>query len=145
MKKRWAAMFTAAIGLGLCLCLFCGCKPVEVEEKPFYTLEEAYHYGWLKKTDLKSIAKLVNNHTSLDIEGLENEALTAIKDSYAALRNAEPDEVTVIYYGNFNNHIAVDLSIYGDLGSTVIKEVTVGGVKFVYPHSAAEVVIYRIK
>ena len=128
------------------LCLLCGCKPkpVEIEEKPFYTLEEAYSYGWLKKKDLKSIAELVNHLRSLDIEELDSEVLAAIKESYATLRNVETDEVIVTYYGKFNEYYAVGKSVYGDVVASVMVEVEVGGVKFFYPNIAAEVTIFRV-
>ena len=145
MKKILTAVMSAVLALTV-LCLVCGCKPeepLEIEDKPFYTLEEAHSYGWISKSNLKSIAKLVNDIDSVNIAELDSEVLAAIKESYAALRDAESDEVIVIYYGNFNNYYAVDVSKYGDISPSVAVEVTVGGVKFVYPHGGAEVVIYK--
>ena len=136
----------AALVMGLCL--FCGCgqkPPPQIEDKPFYTLEEAYDYGWLSKNDLKSIANKINNRESIDLDELDGEVLTEIKTAYALLRDTESDEVGVAYYGNFKSYYAVDVFVKGDGASDVITKVYVGGGVFIYPNDGTEVVIYKFK
>ena len=120
-------------------------KNQEIPAKSFYSLQEAYDNGWLVQEDLKSIAELVNTDNSLSIDKLNDEILAEIIDSYTALHHVESDTVVIMYYGNFNNYYAVDISISGAGAATVIREVNVGGVKFEYPNSAAEVVIFKVK
>ena len=135
MKKSWAAILTAAIGVVLCLCLFCGCEPVEVEEKPFYTLEEAYHYGWLKKTDLKSVAKRYNNREPIDNAELDSETTLAIKEAYCALHNSKVtvEQVGFQYYGWYHDCAVIKI-YYDDLGVPAVAwDEKVGGVTLHHP------------
>ena len=135
MKKRWAAMLTAAIGVVLCLCLFCGCESVEVEEKPFYTLEEAYHYGWLKKSDLKSIARLYNNREPIDNAELDSETTLAIKEAYCDSHNSKGysntitvEQVGFAYYGWYHDCAVIRIYYYNMPVADVVWDETVGGV-----------------
>ncbi|MDE6411278.1 MAG: hypothetical protein K2L02_01925 [Clostridia bacterium] len=143
---------SAALVMGLCL--FCGCNdPEEIEDKPFYTLEEAYKYGWLSKNDLKSIAYYHNggrkgnegvmskNYTPKPKtpEVLDDATTMAIKQAYYDVHTAKGylptitlDEVGFRYYGWYNGCAVIKIGYRNMPVSDVLVEEKVGGIKVSY-------------
>lgn len=121
--------------------LMCGCERKHGE---FYTLEEAYNSGLLTKENLEEIAYYVNNSMRYP-EALDGKIEKKIKNDMAyeirhvekaAVKNAKPDGFEVKkYYGEYNgNYVVLMESIYYD-NLTVITEITVEGITFVFSTS----------
>ena len=135
-----------------------GCdKNIEIEEKPFYTLEEAYSYGWLTKEDLKSIAYYLNggrgNNEELmsetyqplpkTPEALDDETKLEIKQAYGQWKFPDedwsdfPPDPFYPYYGCYHDCVVISFSLAA--GSPVAPgiswETEIGGVTFCYSYT----------
>lgn len=145
MKKILIALIAVAISLAV----LTGCAPDGGTNGnqnadnggEFYTLREAYNYGYLTQNDLKGIAYYVNNgetHSELS----EDYIVNSIKESAAkAMRereiqpnaDAKAEGFTIVgYYGNYSSYYVVRVSNEYDLFPTDVPNEweEIGGVDF---------------
>lgn len=144
------------------LCLFCGCNEIdegfkepEIEDKPFYTLTEAYNYGWLTQEDLKSIAyyhnggRAHNEEIMSDTyepmpktpEVLNEETTLAINEAYYDMHASQSydhtiisiEDVGFIYYGTYHDCVVIKIGYKGMAVSEAVREEKIGGVTVFYP------------
>ena len=140
MKKKGFA-----IGMVLLLlCTFLGlsaCVKEEADRGKFYSLQTAYDEGWLTVADLQNIASYVfpgdkpqpeplNEQIAADIKKAEAKSLRIqLPDKKPA---PSPDDVTLRYYGTYNDCVIVRLWDKFFSYPAVDEEMTVAGVKFEY-------------
>ena len=126
---------------------------VWIAEENFYSLEDAYHYGWLTKKDMKSIAYYHNggregnekvmgkNYTPMPKtpEVLDDETTLAIKKAYCDWYNSKGnwDSTTVekvwfAYYGWYHDCAVIRIGYDGMGVTTVVWEEKIGGVTVHY-------------
>lgn len=125
-------------------------KTIEVKGE-FYTLQDAYKNGYITREELQSIANRRNSYLTDDSGENATEATDeiapkiaqAIKKEYAESRGSRVEEVVLNFYGQFGNCAAVDVCLSGDAFATVISEVDIDGVLFVYPEAGREIVIWK--
>lgn len=129
---------------------------VWISNKYFYTLTDAYKYGWLTKEDAKSIAYYHNggiegnesvmskNYTPKPKtpEVLDEKNDLAIRQDYFNKRfgknnpyNYTLDEIRYIYYGCYNNYAVVNIACIGEGVANVGWAENIGGVKIIYPYA----------
>ena len=146
--------------MGLCLCVFVGCKDDNIDylhdydkgdmfkgvtaetRGKLYSVEEAYKIGYLNQTDLKKISYFhnVDNKATFPVELFGN-VEAVIKNTAAAEWNADgshtaqatADDFSVEeFYGYYYKCcvVAIDSTMWGNPGVTVNEWKTIGGVKF---------------
>ncbi len=145
MKNTFKVLICVVLTIVLCSCTLCACNDNGSEsyacDGEFYTLKQAYDNGWLRKSDLKSIAYHLNGTQPIGFVPKEKEPLSAedeqsLKADYAKRYTDCPIGDILIrgYYGQYNGFVAV---IVESIHMDVITEEIVGGVKFTYPDSNA--------
>lgn len=144
---------TAAMVMGLSLCLFGGCEDGGDDVGSFYTLQEAYNNGLITREDLMSIAYYHSGRTyneeSMSAtynpapkipEVLSDETELKIKTTAAEeykdehdIKSAIADGFTITkYYGTYNNCTAVMVEdVYSGVVGIVWTE-SIAGVNFRY-------------
>lgn len=143
MKKLVSAFAAIIIGL----CLFCGCGeiPPQIEEKPFYTLAEAYNYGWFTKKEIKKIVNMFNEPINLD--ELDGNILETVKQNYCEEIKQTIDPKTeelmfpyakvediqrIEYYGEYNDCYCFRIwHPYADAADVELEK-TVAGITYYY-------------
>lgn len=129
----------------------------------FYSLELAYERGWIAKEDLLSIAYyhgdeeenkalMGENYTPLPkIPGyLDEKTETEIKEKLIKNKREEATNVVVKggeitgYYGYYKGFMAIEICKEYDCYPAVVKEVTVGGVLFIYPFYPCHIYLWKV-
>ncbi|MDE6411017.1 MAG: hypothetical protein K2L02_00575 [Clostridia bacterium] len=126
---------------------------VWIPNKSFYTLTDAYKYGWFNEEDAKSIAYYHNGGREGNEEvmgedftpqpktpqALDKDHDLEIRQDYFNTRfgknnpyNNTVDEIGYRYYGCYNSHAVVKIWCRGDGAADVVWEEEVGGVKIKY-------------
>lgn len=125
----------------------------KVNDRAFYSLKEAYSSKLLSKKDLEGIAYYYNAYYSNDSKylypkPLNKEVENAIKEakvleiksrknSQGTLMHPEAniEDISIIYYGKYNNCFAVELIDSYTYHTFAMRTVKVGGVEFNYRDS----------
>jgi len=138
--KRVKYLFAAItlITAVLCSALFCACN--EKVRGKFYSLEQAYHNGWITADELQEIANLHNENRSLEISEIGEKTIknikeTALNDDKEFEPNAKIEDYKILdYYGHYGDcYVLIINSPYTAHGEVVIDEWReVGGVQFHY-------------
>ncbi|MGI6759509.1 MAG: hypothetical protein ACOX40_06990 [Bacilli bacterium] len=134
MKK---SLLFLSIFLVLVLLTSCG-KEGELEAKGiFFTLQEAYDQGYLKASDLDTVANYSNSNIQYSGK-LSDDIQKQIKETaLIELRNTSEDaklsDVSIIsYYGKYNNCYVVRVGNRFAQYSSNLQEEIVEGVTFLY-------------
>ncbi|MBQ9714492.1 MAG: hypothetical protein IJV83_04135 [Clostridia bacterium] len=109
----------------------------------FYTLQEAYDNSYISHDNLQTIAELVNSNQEIDLGLLDLEDAETIKNLYSKQYDITNEDIIINFYGYHNDCVAVIMSERGAGGATVITNITVEGVEFIYPDCDTEVIIWK--
>lgn len=108
----------------------------------FYSLQAAFDDEYLTHENLESIANLVNNSSSLNIDTMPPKSLEIVKALYASIYGVGSYAVNVKYYGEYNTCIAVEISSPSSDYPTLQSPIIIDNVTFIYPNCMDEVLLW---